>query len=251
NFFRLLGARVLYGRDFKDADGVPQAAPVPNAGGGAAAPQGPPAAVILSYEYWQRRFGGRPDIFGKPMPGARAGANQIVGVLQPGFELFFPPDANIERLPDIWFALRLNYDNANRNNVSLRAIGRLKPGISIDRAQSAVSVVAADARKNYIIQGTAGYELRLEPLHKHVVEDVKPALVALMGAVVFLLLIACANVANLLLVRSSLRERELAVRTALGGNWLRMVTQTMAEALLLAIGGAALGLLLAYSGVSE
>src|SRR5262249_53049688 len=107
NFFRLLGARVLYGRDFKDADGVPQAAPVPNAGGGAAAPQGPPAAVILSYEYWQRRFGGRPDIFGKPMPGARAGANQIVGVLQPGFELFFPADANIERLPDIWFALRL------------------------------------------------------------------------------------------------------------------------------------------------
>jgi len=251
NFFRLLGARVLHGRDFEDADGVPQAGPPPNAGAGAPAPQGPPAAVILSYQYWQRRFGGSTEIFGKPMPGARQGANQVVGVLQPGLELFFPPDANIERLPDIWFALRLNYDNANRNNVSLRAIGRLKPGVTLERAQAAASAVAADARKNYIISGTAGYDLRLEPLHKHLVEEVKPALVALMGAVVFLLLIACANVANLLLVRASLRERELAVRTALGGNWWRMVTQTMAEALLLGAGGAALGLLLAYSGVSE
>jgi len=251
NFFRLLGARVLYGRDFEDADGVPQAAPPPNAGGGAPAPQGPPAAVILSYEYWQRRFGGSTEIFGKPMPGARQGANQVVGVLQPGFELFFPPDANMERLPDIWFALRLNYDNANRNNVSLRAIGRLKPGVSMQTAQSAASAVAADARRNYIISGTAGYEIRLEPLHKHVVAQVRPALVALMGAVVFLLLIACANVANLLLVRASLRERELAVRTALGGAWWRIVTQTMAEALLVAVGGAALGLLLANAGVSE
>src|SRR5262249_517791 len=140
--------------------------------------------------------------------------SQIVGVLAPAFELFFPPDVNIERLPDIWQAARINYDPANRNNVSWRAIGRLKPGVGIEQAQSAASTVSAQARKDFIIKGTSGYDIRLEPLHKHVVEEVKPALVALMGAVLFLLLIACANVANLLLVRSSLRERELAVRTA-------------------------------------
>src|SRR5207244_10317562 len=97
----------------------------------------------------------------------------------------------------------------------------------------------------------AGYAIRLEPMHQHIVEEVKPAIVALMGAVIFLLLIACANVANLLLVRASLRERELAVRTALGGSWWRLVSQTLAEALLLAGAGTLLGLGLAWVGIHE
>jgi predicted permease len=252
NFFHLMGAQIALGRDFNEADGQPQPAPPPPAAGATAA-QGPPRLpqmAILSYAYWQRRFGGRADIVGRAMPG-RQGGSQIVGVLKPGFELLFSPDANIEQYPDVWFATRLNYDTANRNNVSLRAIGRLKDGVSRERAQGAVDRVAEELRKNFTIERTAGFFVRLEPMHQHVVEEVRPALLALMGAVIFLLLIACANVANLLLVRASLRERELAVRTALGGSWWRLVSHTLAEAALLAFSGALLGLGLAWVGIHE
>ena len=129
------------------------------------------------------------------------------------------------------------------------AIGRLRTGATREQAQSAVERVAADLRSHYAIKNTAGMVFRVEPMHKHVVEQVKPALITLMGAVIFLLLIACANVANLMLVRSSLRERELAVRTALGGDWWRLLSQMFAEALLLAVAGGAVGLALASFGI--
>jgi putative ABC transport system permease protein len=252
NFFHMMGASIALGRDFTDADGLPQAPRPPAAAGTPPAPGPPPLPqmAILSHEYWQRRFGGRADIIGRPMPGRQRGT-QIVGVLKPGFELLFPADANVEQRPDIWFANRIAYDNAGRNGVSLRVIGRLKDGSTIDQAQSAVDRVAAELRRNFIIHETAGFFIRLEPLHRHVVEEVRPALLALMGAVVFLLLIACANVANLLLVRASLRERELAIRTALGGSWWRLVSQTLAESVLLAFSGAVLGLGLAWIGIHE
>ncbi|HXM40279.1 MAG TPA: ABC transporter permease [Bryobacteraceae bacterium] len=254
NFFRLMGGQIALGRDFTDADGQPQPAqPAPVVGTPAPGQPRLPLIAILSYGYWQRRFGGNPSVVGRPMPGAIGGqgGTQIVGVLKPGFELLFPPDSNIEQHPDVWFAGRLAYDNANRNNVQWRAIGRLKDGVTPERAQSAMDRVAADLRKNFTIQQTSGFFIRLEPMHRHVVEEVRPALLALTGAVVFLLLIACANVANLLLVRASLRERELAIRTALGGSWWRLVSQTLAEALLLALTGALLGLGLAWVGIHE
>jgi predicted permease len=252
NFFRMMGASIALGRDFTDADGQPQPQqPAPAAGQAAALPPSLPQMAILSYSYWQRRFGGNPDIIGRPMPGARQGGTQIVGVLKPGFELLFPPDANMEQYPDIWFASRLAYDNGNRNQVSLHVIGRLKDGVAPEKAQSAVERVAASLRRAFIIHETSGWSIHLEPMHRHVVEEVRPALLALMGAVIFLLLIACANVANLLLVRASLRERELAIRTALGGSWWRLVSQTLAEAVLLAFTGALLGLGLAWVGIHE
>ena len=252
NFFHTIGAGIVAGRGFIDSDGTPQAAPPPAAGGAAAPPpQGPPAMVILSHDFWQRRFAGRTDIIGKGMPGAQPGATEIVGVLAPGFELLFPASANMERLPDIWFAARIPYDAANRNQVQHRVIARLRDGVSVRQAQAAADRVSEETRKNFIISGTAGYALRVEPMHKHVVEEVRPAIVALMGAVICLLLIACANVANLLLVRASLRERELAVRTALGGSWWRLVSQTLAEAGWLAFTGAAVGIALAAFGIAE
>ncbi|HLY20203.1 MAG TPA: ABC transporter permease, partial [Bryobacteraceae bacterium] len=253
NFFHMMGGSMALGRDFNDDDGRAQPAP-PAAPAGAPPQQGPPPLpriVILSYTYWQHRFGGRADILGRPMPGALQGGSEIVGVLKPGFELFFPAEANQEARPDVWIANRIRYDNANRNGVSLHVIGRLRDGVSIDRAQSAVDRVAAELRRNFIIHETSGWIIRLEPMQQHVVEEVRPALLALMGAVIFLLLIACANVANLLLVRASLRERELAVRTALGGSWWRLVSQTLAEAALLAFSGAVLGLGLAWIGIHE
>jgi predicted permease len=256
NFFGLTGGKILYGRDFTDSDGLPQ--PAPPAGGVAAASAGgpPPATplpvmTILSYGYFQRRFGGDPSVIGQKIPVNGPFRPQIVGVLAPGFELYFPPSANEEAKPELWFANRLSYDNANRNGVSIRAIGRLRPGITIERARAAVDNVAAEARNNFLIERTAGYSIRIEGLRQHMVAEVRPAILALMGAVIFLLLIACANVANLLLVRASLRERELSVRAALGAGWWDLARQILSESLLLAGIGSALGLLLAWWGISE
>ncbi len=254
NFFRMMGGVMAAGRDFTDEDGQPQLPPPPPAAAQAnqATPQ-LPLIAILSHEYWQRRFGGDPSIIGRSLPGRTGGpgGNRIVGVLKPGFELLFPPEAEEEQKPDVWFANRVAYDVTQRNTVSLRAIARLKEGVTREQAQGAVDRVAAELRKNNVIHGTAGFFIRLEPMHRHVVDEVRPALLALLGAVIFLLLIACANVANLLLVRASLRERELAIRTALGGNWWRLASQTLAESVLLAVSGGVLGLGLAWLGIHE
>jgi putative ABC transport system permease protein len=250
NFFSVLGVKVIAGRDFNDADGQPQPAPPP----GATVQNGPPplpVMAMISYDYWQRRYGGSAEIFGKPISGAGRGAPQIVGVVEPGFELLLPPAWEQQRAPEMFFALRLAYDNTQRNTYGFRFIGRLKPGVTIDQAQAAAEVVASDVRRGFPNYGTAEYHIRLEPMHQHLVSAVRPAILALMGAVTFLLLIACANVANLLLVRTSLRERELAVRAALGGSRWRLVRQMLIEAALLASGGTILGLALAKLGIVE
>jgi putative ABC transport system permease protein len=123
--------------------------------------------------------------------------------------------------------------------------------LSLQQAQAAVDNVADEARKNFLIERTAGYFIRVEPLRQHLVSEVRPAILSLMGAVIFLWLIACANVANLLLVRASLRERELAVRAALGASWWHLARQMLAEAFLLAAMGAVGGLALAWLGIHE
>ena len=256
NFFHLLGAKIHVGRDFSDADGQPQPPqPQPgNAPNAANAPAPPqlPAIAIISYEYWQRRFGANTGVLGQPIKSAGGGPSpQIVGVLAPRFELLFPPDAALERLPDIWIANRLSYDGANRNNVSLRIIGRLNPGVTLERAQMAADAYSLHEQSLDRILTTADWHVRLVPMQQHLVAEVRPAILALMGAVVFLLLIACSNVANLLLVRASLRERELAVRTALGGSRWRLVRQMLAEAFLLSALGTVLGLGLAWVGIHE
>lgn len=175
----------------------------------------------------------------------------VVGVLAPHFRLYFPPQANEEAAPDIWIANRLGYDAASRNGFSIRPIGRLKPGVAVEQAQAAADNVAAETRKHFLISGTAGYFIRIEPLQQHLVSDVRPAILALMGSAIFLLLIACANVGNLMLLRASLRERELAVRAALGGNRWRLLLPILTEAFLLAVAGTLAGPALAWIGVHE
>jgi putative ABC transport system permease protein len=251
NFFRLVGAKIVLGRDFSEADGMPQPAPpAPGAPPGTAAPQLPTMA-ILSYEYFQRRYGLNPAILGQVMFANGQFSQQVVGVLAPRFQLYFPSAANVEPAPEVWIANRLGYDNANRNGVSIRAVGRLRDGVSLERAQAAADNVAAEARKNFLIERTAGSAIRVEPMRQHLVTEVRPAILALMGAVIFLLLIACANVANLLLVRASLRERELAVRAAIGASWWHLARQMLTEAFLLAAIGALGGLALAWLGIHE
>jgi putative ABC transport system permease protein len=248
NFLRLLGGTIALGRDFNQEDGTPQAAPPP-AGAQPAPPL--PTVAILSHEYFVRRYGGNAAALGHPLVPGRQGSAIVVGVLAPHFHLYFPPDANQEAAPDIWIANRLGYDASQRNQFSIRAVGRLKPGVSLDQAQAAVDNVAAEARKNYLIERTAGYFIRVEPMRQHLVSEVRPAILALMGSAIFLLLIACANVANLLLVRASLRERELAVCAAIGASRWRLILPLLAEAFLLTGMGALLGLALAWMGIYE
>jgi predicted permease len=252
NFFRLLGGRTLFGRDFYDEDGVPQpAAPA----GARQQPQPPsqqlPLVAILSYEYFQRRYGSNTAMLGHPLTAGGQPSPVIVGVLAPRFRLYFPPESNEESAPDIWIANRLGYDAANRNGFSIRPVGRLKPGVSVDQAQAAADNVATEARKNFLIDRTAGYYIHLEPMRQHLVSQVRPAILALMGSAIFLLLIACANVANLMLVRASLRERELAVRAALGANRWRLIISLLAEAFLLTAVSTLVGLGLAWIGIQE
>jgi predicted permease len=246
NLFRMLGARMALGSDFTDADGTPPPSPpAPVAGAPAAqpAPQPPPKA-ILSHEFWQRRFGADPALVGTT---ATLGdlRLEVVGVLAPGFEMLFPPGINVERTPDFWTPMRVNFAAGSRVNVAQRVIGRLKDGVSIQRAQEEVDRIAADLRQQFPIKQTAGFYLRLEPLHQDLVAEVRPVILALMGAVGFVMLIACANVSNLLLVRASARERELAVRSALGGSRIRLMRQLLVESLVIAVLAAIAGMILA------
>lgn len=249
NFFRLLGAHIAFGRDFFAADGRPQPPRQPDDPGydphlpmrnpEARLTRRLPTAAILSYEFWQRRYGGNPAIVGRGLGNA-----QVVGILAPHFEVLLPPSLGVDRVPDVYTAGRLPYD---RRGAILRVIGRMKAGATLERARLEAHVIASSLRAKY--RTGPGFEIRLEPLHAHLVAQVRPALLALMGAAVFLLLIACTNMANLMLVRASQREREFAVRAALGGTWRQLADQVMTEALLLAGLGTALGAALAWAGI--
>jgi len=253
NLLPLLGHRIHIGRGFVDDDARPNPAQPPPAAGAppaaaAAAPPPLPTMAVISYEFWQRRYGGNAEIVGKTIELGN-GRAEVVGVLAPGFELLFPPGTDVEPRPDILVANRVNYQEGSRNNVFLRVVARLKPGVSFDQAQAELDRLSADLRGRFPIKQTANSNFRIEPMHADLVADVRPQLMALMGAVVFVLLIACANVANLLLVRASSRERELAVRAAIGGSRWRLVRQLVAESLVLASAGGLVGLWLAQFGL--
>jgi len=251
NYFQLVGAGIAMGRDFSNDDGQPQPPPPAPGTQSSAPPVRLPVMAIISYEYFQRQFGSNPSVIGQSLNKGKPFSPRIVGVLAPHFQIYFPPSSDLEAAPDIWLANRLGYDADQRNSVSMRVIGRLQPGVTIGQAQAAADQVAAEARRNFKIENTAGYAIRIEPMRQHLVSEVRPAILALMGAVIFLLLIACANVANLLLVRGSLRERELAIRTAIGASRWDLARQILSEALLLAAIGALGGLGLAWLGIHE
>jgi predicted permease len=207
-----------------------------------------PTITILSHSFWVRRFGGDSSVIGKTIQ-LNNGPAQVVGIAAPDVKLLFPPATAVEKTPDVYNVLRIDWSTASRNNVFLRLVGRLKPGATIATAQAQMDKLAADLRDRFPIKKTANLGLRAEPMQADIVKEVRPAILALMGAVMFVLLIACANVANLLLVRASGRERELAVRAALGGSRGTLVGQMLAESLVLAGAGSALGLVFANLGI--
>jgi putative ABC transport system permease protein len=245
NLFRIFGARVILGRDFVESDAQPQ--PVGPNGQPAPTDRQLPLYGIISYEFFQRRFGGNPAALGQPV--AKGGA-MIAGVLEPGVELLFRPDENVERKPDLYVAARVA-PGGPRIVVQWRVIARLRPGVTIERAQAQADVVAAQSRAIEPAYEGADLHFRIEPMQRYLTSRSRPAILALMGAAVFLLLIACSNVANLFLVRASLGARNLAVRAAIGASWWRLLRQQMAEALLVGAFGSAFGFALASIGIKD
>ena len=156
-----------------------------------------------------------------------------------------PPRTGIDPQVDMVTALRLNFDTAARNTGALRVIARLKDGVSLEAAKADAEAIATTMRERHPVKKNADVHWRVVPMHTDLVNEVRTSILALFGAVVFVLLIACANVANLLAVRAAARHRELVIRAAIGGTRGRLIRQLLTETLLLAGIGAVLGLGLA------
>lgn len=190
--------------------------------------------AIISHGLWKRRFGSDAGIIGKQVQ-ISARPVTIIGVMPPGFEL---PEQT-----QVWTNAGIKAAEEARDNRSYSAIARLNPGIDLNQAQSRLSAINAKLA-NQFPQTNKGWDVSTSILHERLVREVKPSLLALLGAVGFVLLIACANVANLLLARSAVRQKEIAVRAAMGASSARIVRQMLTESLLLSLIGGIAGLFL-------
>jgi len=231
-FFQTIGIEPLLGRAFTPEESQPGAASV----------------GLISHSLWQRRFGADPALLGKEIV-VNGSKLTVIGILPPGFD--FPRAGELPSLlpfasrTDIWVPLKLDARQwSSRNERYLTTLARLKPGVSFSQAQAEMKIYAA--RQAQAFPDThAGSSVSLAPLHQQMAGKSRTALRLLFAAVGLLLLIACVNVANLLLARGVARQRELAIRAALGAGRARIVRQVLAESLLLAVLGGALGLLFA------
>lgn len=223
NLFSILGVQPMLGSTFT---------PVVRA-------TNPGLEIILSYGLWQRRFGGSTDVLGKPMT-IRDNVYTIVGVMPPQFQL--------PEIAEFWEQAR-NVESQNRGSHFLRVIGRLNPEVSIKQAQSDFTVIAKRLEKQYP-ETNKGSGINVISFHDQFVGTVKPALLMLLIAVGFMLLIACANVANLLLVRAAARQQQITICAALGAGRWRLIRQLLTESLLLTLVGGILGFLLAIFAVN-
>ena len=197
--------------------------------------------VVLSHQLWQRRFGGDRNVLGKPIR-LDGEAYTVIGVMPPGFEFapFWATHA------ELWAPVTLGKTMYQRGGNHLRVFARLKPNVTLPQARADIAAVTGRLEKQY---PASNRNVVVRPLKDNVVGNIQTPLLMMLGAVGFVLLIACSNVAHLMLARTSDRHREIAMRAALGAGKLRLVAQFLTESLLLAAFGAAAGLLLAFAGM--
>ncbi len=223
DFFRAFGAQPALGRTFIEAEDLPN---------------GPPVAV-LSHRLWRNRLGADPQLIGRTVL-LNKQPYTIVGVMEKGFES--------DPQTDLWFPLQADPASTNQGHYLLAA-ARLKPGVSLGQARAQMKIAGERFRQANPKWMDKAESVAVDPLKESMVRDVRLALLVLFGAVGFVLLIACANVANLLLARAAVRQRELAIRAAIGASYWRMVRQLLTESVLLAGVGGILGFVLGAWGV--
>ena len=225
-FFAMLGAQPQMGRDFLLEEDQP----------------GFNNVVILSHGLWQRRFGADPKILDQAI--TLSGQNYTVIGVMPSTFRFGGGDDQI----DLWTPMAFTAQDAqNHGGHSVAAMGKLRPGIALDQARAEMSTIAGRLAVQYP-EANTGWNVKLIPLLEFSVRTIKPALIVLLVAVAFVLLIACANVANLLLARAAGRQKEIVTRTALGAGRWRIIRQLLTESMLLSLAGGVVGLLLAKWG---
>jgi predicted permease len=226
NFFRLCGAQVVLGRTYTADEDLPRA----------------PKTAVLAYGFWQRRFGGDPQVIGKRLT-LSGELYQIVGVVGPNLKI------EIDQPPDIYVPFQLDPDRDD-NGHYFSVIGRLKPDVTLAAANAQLQAGYQQYRTKHALPfDFPQIGFGAQPLQEALVGGVRNSLLILVGAVSFVLLIACANVANLLLARATSRKREIAIRAAVGAGRGRIIRQLLTESVILSLAGGVVGLAAGYAGI--
>jgi putative ABC transport system permease protein len=233
NYFDLFGIQPLLGRTFLPDDDK----------------LGAPPVLLLSYEYWKNNFGSDPEIVGKTFE-MNDKVHTVVGVLPPVPQYPNENDVYMSTSACPFRSSKMHLED--RDMRMMKIFGRLKPGVTVAQASADAATIAAGLKVAYpkSYPENAGFTSAATPLQQELTKDARPTLLLLLGAAAFVLLIACANVANLTLARMARRERELAVRSALGAGRSRILRQLLTESFLMAFAGGVLGLLLAYGSLA-